>query len=147
MLNRAIQPALPAGAYQTFEISAPRNTHFRRATCAEVECPATVNGWVTVLDETSEQQAAAAYYIRKQSGRHFTEERNATGLTVFTFTAGQPCFDSGKHHVRVERQEHFLVRPGDFRALGRPRQHTRPEFWVEEFAEHQDQLARRIERG
>ena len=90
-----------------------------------------------------------AWYIRNQSGRRFTEDRDqAPGLTVFVFEAGQTCFDAGRHQTRLERPELYIVRGGDWRGhTGNERKHTRPEHWVEDFAEHQQQLADRIKKG
>lgn len=141
----------PVGAYQTFAIEAPTATHWHKATCAEVECWAHVNGWQSVIDEGTEKGQGQAYYIRRQSGRRFREHRNEVGLTVFSFEAGQVCFNADSHRTRIDRPEILIVRPGDWR--GNPegpnavRHHTRPEFWVEEFAEHQDMLSRLVERG
>jgi hypothetical protein len=148
--GNTIMPALPARAFKTFQIVSPTSTHFRPATCAEVECDATVNGWVTTVDETTELGQKQAHYIRKLSGRLFKENRTPTGLTEFTFPAGQPCFRKDDHKVRIGRQELFITRDGDWRGnpLGtRPRQHTRPEHWVEEFQENQQALVDRMERG
>jgi hypothetical protein len=149
--GQRLPPALPSGAYKTFQIVAPLKTHFRKATCVEADCPHYLNGFRTRVDERTERGMAQAYYIRKESGRRFTEDRDATGLTVFTFEAGQRCFGSDAHRVRVERPELFLTHPGDWRwrptSGQQPYQHTRPEFWTEEFAENQQNLTDRIERG
>jgi hypothetical protein len=40
-----------------------------------------------------------------------------------------------------------MVRPGDWRGLGRPRTHARPEHWVEEFQENQQWIRDRQEAG
>lgn len=131
--------------YQTFQIKAPLSTHWRKATCAEFECKNMQNGWRTTLDATNE---AAIYYIRKTSGRSFREYRNEAGQFVFEFTPGQTCF--GEHRVRLERDELFIVKDGDYRGNPRrtaPRVHQRPADWVDQFAEHQDKLKTLHERG
>lgn len=147
--GQRLPPAMPVQAYKTFQIVAPIKTHFRKATCAEANCPHYLNGFRTRIDESTELGQRQAYYIRKESGRRFTEERDEVGLTVFTFEAGQRCFSSDDHRVRIEREEIFLTRGGDWRGnpTGERYQHTRSEFWTEEFAEHQQKLADRIERG
>lgn len=145
------EPVFPVGAYQTFSISAPSATHWRRATCDEVECWAYRNGFTLAIDERTQQGQGQAYYIRKQSGRRFRETRDERGLTIFNFEAGQSCFNADSHRTRIDRPEILVVRPGDWR--GNPdgpsavRRHTRPEHWVEEFAEHQDMLSRLVQRG
>jgi hypothetical protein len=143
-------PGMPVQAMRTYGISSPIATHYRRATCAEVECGPTVNGWKSLADESTPDGQRRAHYIRKQSGRHFSEGREGS-LTVFWFPPGQMCFDSGndQHMVSLERPATFLVRDGDWRGnpSGSRRVHQRPEDWVEDFAENLDQVKTQIERG
>lgn len=147
-VNR-IQPKLPAGAYQTFALSAPLATHFRAGTCAEVgDCEPYQNGWRTTVDETTELGQQQAHYIRKIAGRAFKESRGEGGLTVFEFPAGQQCFRT--HRVRIDRPEHCLAWRGDWRVQPRRDDITvfqRGDQWVDSFAEHQDKLATALERG
>jgi len=146
-LNR-FEPAMSPQDYKTYRIALPKSTHFADSTCEDVECAAYANGWRSLIDESAELGAKQAFYIRKQSGRGFTESRTPEGLTEFLFRPGQPCFT--QHKVRTELPEIFMVQGGDFR--GNPRgtpavTHTRPEHWVEDFAEHQDKLNTILERG
>lgn len=147
-LNR-IEPAAPPAAYRTYAITAPRQTHWRAATCAEVGCAAHTHGWTTTVDISTELGQGQAYYIRRESGRSYTEETTGPGLVRFTFGPGQRCFRSDTHRVRTGRPEIFVVRGGDWRGnpVGDKRQHTRAEHWVEDFAEHQDRIASRQQRG
>lgn len=149
-INR-ITPNLPAAAYRTFQISRPLATHWRLATCAEDDCAQYLNGWKSVIDESTDLGQKQAYYIRRQSGRKFTESTDEQpGLTVFTFEAGQRCFASDKHRVPIDRMENYLVKGGDWRGnpTGTPtRKHSRAEFWVEEFQENQDKLIQHQQRG
>lgn len=147
MANR-IDPAMPIEAYQTFRIVSPQATHFRAATCAEVSCEHYLHGWQSTIDETTVLGGQQAHYIRQQSGRGYREERLPTGLTRFTFEAGQTCF-GGEHQVRLDRPEHYLVQDGDWRGnpTGRTRTHTSAADWVEDFGEHQQRIADQIERG
>jgi hypothetical protein len=152
-----IVPALPAAGYQTYQISAPLATHWQPATCAEVDCPDHLNGWQTVVDETTELGQRQAHAIRRLLGRRFTEEPGgfgiaqvpSAGMTVFTFEAGQKCF-RGPHKKRIEREERFFVTGGDWRGnpAGMPRRvHTKPDFWVEDMAGALDGVRRIRERG
>jgi len=88
-----------------------------------------------------------AHYIRRESGRKFTEERTPAGLTEFTFEAGQKCFAT--HELRNSRPERFLVTGGDWRGnpTGERREHVNAADWTEDFALHQDRLKTVIERG
>jgi len=139
-----IQPAGPAQAYRTFQVLAPFSTHFRPATCAEIDCPAYLNGWNTVIDESADLGKTQAHYIRNQSGRRYTEVREAA-LTTFTFEAGQECFR--EHQARMDRPEIYLVKDGDWRMSQNPRRHANADDWLDDFSNHQDQLKTRMERG
>jgi hypothetical protein len=142
-----ISPQGPPEAYKTYGIRAPKETHFRPATCGEVDCSAYLYGWKTTIDEGTVLGRMQAHYIRKESGRRYEEEWN-NGLTTFYFEAGQHCF--AQHQTALEREPIFLVKDGDWRGNPRrtnPRIHTKPEHWVEDFAEHQQALKERIEHG
>lgn len=141
------EPLLPAHAKKTYSIMAPRATHFRKATCSEVDCEAEEFGWVSVIDEGTELGKRQAHYIRKLSGRRFHEEHSELeGRTVFTFEAGQSCFT--EHEVPLGKPELYIVRDGDLQQnLGNVRQHTRPEDWVDDLATHQQKIADAIQEG
>ena len=132
---------------QHFTVSRPLATHFRAATCKETDCPHYLNGWVTIVPVVSPQ----ADYIRSESGRHFTEEKQADGLTAFKFPPGQKCFnDPADHAARIPRARHDHKRPLDIPELytvgglghqtevvsGRhgniTRTHERAKDWVED---------------
>jgi hypothetical protein len=134
-----IAPTIGAQHVQTWNISAPRSTHFRPATCAEVECDPHVHGWVTVVPAGSDLEA-----IVRRSGRSFTEERRDGGLIAFTFPAGQTCFLVGEHVVPLERPELYLVRDGDWRGNPRgtrPRRYDKAYQWVDDMATHLERIA------
>lgn len=150
-INR-ITPALANPmAYKTFAISQPAATHFRPGTCAEAECGPHVNGWASIIDESTDLGRRQAYYIRKRSGRRFAEHRNEAGMTVFTFEPGQSCFasDSKAHLVPLERPVNHYVWSGDWRVTPNRQDVTpmRGEDWVDAFANHQDKLKSTLERG
>lgn len=143
-----LDPAGPAYAYKTYELDAPLSTHYRPASCAQVECPQQAGGWRTPVDESTELGQRQAHYIRRVSGRHFTEHRDEAGLTVFTFDPGQTCF--AQHQVPLEREPVFLVVDGDWRGNPygtRPYRHRNAGDWIEDFGGHQQDIADRIERG
>ncbi|MFI2349699.1 hypothetical protein ACH492_22130 [Streptomyces sp. NPDC019443] len=145
-LNRSAERhLLPVTSYQTFEINAPAATHFRKGTCVEAECPHYLNGWRTRVEGLPPEMLHAA----KTSGRRFREEHIAEGETWLVFEAGQPCFRASQHRVRIERPELYIARAGDSRGNpnGQVTRHTRPEHWVEQFAENQDNLATVQQRG
>lgn len=142
------ESAMPVRAMQTFAISAPKSTHTRKATCEEVECPQYLRGWTMKVDLGTDLGQKQAYYIKHHSGRSYKVADQRDGLVTLEFRGGQDCFR--EHRVPTGRPERFLVKGGDHR--GNPlntktRVHTKPEFWVEEFAENQDRLKTAIEKG
>lgn len=144
-LNR-IAPRGAAGLYKTYAIAMPIKTHYRDATCAEVECEANLQGWVTTVDVATELGRKQANYIRMASGRAFTPSEAGT-LVRFEFPAGQKCF--AQHRIALDRPQVFSVRDGDWR--GNPRGtapvQRRPEDWVDDFANHQQKLADKMQEG
>lgn len=153
-------PALPPNSYKTYQIAAPLPTHYRFASCEEVDCAAYRLGWRTVVDEDKARLA-------RHSGRKYTETRDPAGLVVFDFPAGQRCFRqppprllgrdvnaepamAGRVHVKpLERPELFLVGAGDHR-MYHPRaamRHSGPDAWLDDFATHQELIAAQVERG
>lgn len=144
------EPHGPAIGYRTFGYRRPLATHWRPATCAEVECPHYLHGWMTPADERTDLGIAQAYYIRHKSGRGYREHRDEIGRTIFVFAPGQRCFRSDQHRLPIiERPALWIVRDGDWRGnpTGWSRTHIRGEHWVEEWAEHQDRLRTRQQRG
>lgn len=139
---------LGAESYQTFQIVAPKDTHTVPATCEEVECVHYLRGWMMKIDLGTELGKRQAHYIKYSSGRAFTWENLGDGLVTLTFRSGQKCFQ--EHRKAIERDPVFRVKGGDKR--GNPlrvptRVHTKPEFWVEEFAENQQKIADAVEKG
>lgn len=146
-LNRPA-PLLDATEMKTYGIVSPRSTHFRRATCQEVDCQANARGWKTILDPLDPNQSAMIQYVQTQSGRRFNEYKLEDGKVVFMFPAGQICFAT--HQVSLERPANYIVRDGDWRGNPRGTQtrvHARPEDWVEDFALHQNNLIENLNRG
>lgn len=138
----------PVQAMQTFQILAPKSTHTRVISCEEAECRAYANGWRVTVDLGTELGQKQAFYIKNHSGRSYRKVSVSGTMVELEFAGGQPCFT--EHRVRNDLPEVFRVKGGDYRGnpLKTPtRVHKRPEFWVEEFAENQDRLKTRFERG
>jgi hypothetical protein len=144
-----IPPAGPPGAYKTYSISSPIETHTRPGTCEDAGCLANRHGWKTTIDVSTGLGKRQHDYIEsKVHGRHFTVEWTSIDMVTYTFPAGQVCF-AAPHQVALERPAFFLVKDGDYR--GNPFG-TRPvrrdvDDWVDDFANHQQALHDRIERG
>ena len=141
-----IEPLMEPGAYKTYAIVSPLATHFRPATCAEVDCPHFLHGWRTRIETLTAELLREA----RNSGRHYTVQQIAEGESYLVFQAGQPCFKASQHRTRMDRPPLYIVRDGDHRGNPRgtkARLHQRPENWVEDFAGHQQKLADEIEKG
>lgn len=139
---------MPPNRYQTFQIISPRATHFRDATCREVNCVASQRGWRQRIDIKTVDGQKTAYWIRMHSARAYTVERtNTAGVLDFVFAPGQRCFT--KHEVPLNRPEIFVTRHGNpFMPLQQTNpQRYRPDQWVEQFAELTDKLATTQKRG
>lgn len=148
------QMKLPVGMMRTYGLAAPQATHFRRATCQEVDCPNYANGWKSGFDVTVPEKAHAANMIRlhyKAGAFTYEELRDGAGRVVkvvFTFAAGQQCFDP--HSVPLERDPIAYRRGGDFR--GNPTGelttvHSDLGDWLDDFGNHQLKIQQQYERG
>jgi hypothetical protein len=141
-LNRII-PGAPVSAFKTYSVNQGPDLMIRW-TCEEIRCEAWLNGWRTLIDESTPFGQAQAAYIRHKAGRTFREQRDVGGLTVFTFESHQRCF--AEHKTQPQR---FGVRHGDFRGNpdGWSRAHANAADWLEDFAEHQQRVAADQARG
>lgn len=143
-----VDPALPVNMMKTYELSAPTNTHRRKASCQEIECEAHLQGWTTTVDVSTELGARQANYIRLHSKRSFTvEEKPGTTLVSFHFYPGQECF--AQHTLPLFRPPILSVRGGDWRGnpTGQVMQHSRPEDWIDDCQNTLDAVRDVAERG
>ena len=109
-LNRPT-PRLPVEKMRTHAISAPTASHWRKATCAELDCEHYLKGWVLATAGLS----SADVHLAKTSGRRFLVTRDEQGAEVLNFVAGQPCFRADEHRKRLDREPWFYARNGDWR--------------------------------
>lgn len=137
---------MPVTEYKTYAVATPQETHFRKASCREVECLAHQNGWRTCVDTSTDLGARQANYIRLHSGRAYTVIESAP-LVTFVFPAGQECFNT--HRVRLDKPELYVARDGDWRGnpTGRRLVHKNGDDWLDDFANHQDAISTLIQRG
>lgn len=149
-INR-ITPNMPVGAYQTYGIAVPLRTHWRGATCAEVDCRSYQNGWATRVLPGSDDEALL---LRAADGavdghrRRYVTQPDGDGFVRYVFYAEQPCFAAGSHRVRADRPEIYTVRGGDWRAATSDvRTFDRHDQWVDHFATNQDRVKTAQERG
>ena len=152
-------PVLPVQAMKTYSVSTPLATHWRLATCEEIDCPNFLNGWAVAI--TPDQLGQQLDHDIKRSGKRFDRltvaeaEARFAGMSfagavfVYIFAAGQACFSQGtpKHQIQIDRPEIFSVRGGDHRGTTSERRVMRPQDWKENFIEHQERLKTAQERG
>lgn len=146
------EPARPVTLMQTYGLSAPQATHYRRASCREVDCPNYANGWVSGFDVTDPEQARACRIVREKSGRLFTvQEISGRGGVIanvlLTFGPGQECFL--QHRVQLEREPVYFLRDGDFRGnpTGRKIVFSSHVPFLDDWGEHQEKIKTLVERG
>ncbi len=86
----------------------PVETHFRPATCEEVDCPDWFNGFDAFISTDDE---ARLYYIRydPRCGQQFVETQESEGLVRFRFPPGQRCFKAYDHKIRLDRAPIYLL--------------------------------------
>lgn len=125
----------------------PRDTHFRPATCAEVDCDHYLHGWRSLIDESTDLGQRQAHYIRTKSGRGFTERRDEAGITEFTFEAGQACFRASEHRTNVGRKPLFVVDSLNDSGRVSRRLHSSADPWADDLHGHLDDLIGDISKG
>lgn len=145
--NRVVAQSRPENM-KTYQIRAPKKTHFRVATCEEIECPNFLYGWKTIVDPSTDIGRAQRQYIKNDTTRKATSYRREDSLVEFTFEAGQTCFQT--HYLRLDNEALYLVKGGDWR--GNPRgealkQHANADDWVDDFANNQLKLIEIAQRG
>ncbi len=140
-----VQPLMPVGAYKTYRMLQPQESHFRPATCAEAGCLAYRHGWKTRVESLHPAQERAI----RTGRRRFTEVHVAQGENWLLFEAGQPCFEQSTHRVPVGLPQIYVVQGGDWRGnpSGYVRRHVNGDDWTDDFATHQDRLATQLQRG
>lgn len=144
-----ITPPMPATMYKSHVLAQPLTTHWRRATCAEVDCPRYLNGWKSPLDLSTEDGRNCALWIRTMSGLRFTEEITGPDQVTFLFPAGQMCARADRHRLPLDRPPVMLVRGGDHRGnpTGYRRLFGKAEDWRDDLWEHLDVLRDQRARG
>lgn len=120
--------------HKAYSLAAPLRTHYRKATCQEVECKHHREGWTYDVAQLDMEMIRAI----RVSGRRWNE-RELNGHTYWVFPPGQQCFKT--HQVRIDREPFYYVTPN---ATGlivpAARQHKNGDDWTDDFANHQDKI-------
>lgn len=135
---RVYSPSDPS-LMRTYNLLRPVSTHFRPATCVEVDCPDYTRGWRTRIPVGDEARLA----LIRNCGLRFAE---TTGLDSpereFVFEPGQPCFRSASHRLSLEVPAVHKIRDGR-RDLGA----VSAQGWHDDLGEHLDKIRTIQERG
>ncbi len=124
---------------RTYNILQPVQTHFRKATCEEVDCDAYRNGWRTRIPRGEEALLRTA----RASGRAYVEVTSVEdGMIELIFEPGQKCFRESQHRVSLDRPAIHVVRDGSKQA-----QRISPQGWHDDLGEHLDRIRTAQERG
>lgn len=136
------QPAGDPRSYKTFGIRAPLSTHFRKATCEEVDCADWRYGWKLRWDVLSESDR----HLITHCGRKYVIDQE-----WIIFEAGQPCFRFDVHRTRVDRPELYLVKGSHMsmasRHAGGAMQHKNVEDWIDDFQNTTDKVVQQLKEG
>jgi hypothetical protein len=91
-----------------WRIETPRSSHYRTASCAEVNCVSYYLGFQVLLTLDGTQDYLMVEI--RQSKMEYTEEQIGGGLIRFVFSPGQECFEgqAGEHKTNLERDPIFL---------------------------------------
>lgn len=146
-LRRVITPALPAQAYKSYAMRYPLNSHWRKATCAEFGCRDYQRGFVAHVDTSTPLGQAQYDYLTRDKTRSPVAEKTSEHTFSFTYPPGTQPFASPAHdhRVKADRPPLLLVVGGDWRGNPHGVQttvHRSAEDWQDDFATHQDRLAR-----
>lgn len=142
-----VRPTLVQPGRQKFVVDAPLETHWRDASCEEVECQFWRAGFTSVLDTAQERHRdIIAWLDSGATGLQFVKVRKADTLMEIHFPPGQQCLESrlpyakqGRpHRVRLDRLAHFSQQT----ASGVLRVFDRPEHMTECMNEERAQLER-----
>ena len=146
ILNR-VAPKMDVQAYQTYGIARPKRTHWKLATCAQVDCPRRERGWRQTIDLNTPLGQDQARYIKTHAGRSYTKVGQMNGVVELEFAAGQDCFT--EHRVPLDRDSLFTLRRGDWRGnpTGQAPQVLSPIAWRDNYGENQEKLAELAKRG
>lgn len=146
-----VAPRMAVQQYQTFSVHMPAESHWRPASCEEVDCPKWRNGWKTSFVPGTADGDKIRFFIKNSTiKRTYTVVRLADRTEV-VFPAGMECFKqdhpSTRHRLPIPKPQIHVVRGGDWRASTTERKVVKAPEWVDRFATNQDKLKTLIERG
>lgn len=150
-LNR-IHPRLGPEFYQSYTMSMPLSTHWRKVTCEQYECDDYKYGFVLDVDTSTELGQKQFHYVTHDKSRRYSMQRPGLNSFKFVYPPGNAGFAGPQHdhYLPIGREPIFLVKGGDWRGnpRGTPtRVHTEVGHWIEDCALNQQFLADVAKRG
>lgn len=146
-----ITPAVGPEHYRSYTISMPLSSHWRLATCEEVDCLQYLQGFVQLVDVSTDLGLRQYEYLaKKDKDRSPIIHRVNMYDFRFVYRPGTPCMRRGDHRLPIGREPLYLVQGGDWR--GNPlqipvRRHKKVDFWVEDFALNQIRISEVQKKG
>ena len=124
-----------------YQATFPLESHWRQASCKEIDCPNYVMGWVTKIEVGSDMDS----YIREVSkGKKYKLIREGD-LNAYYFESGQECFkgQAGQHRIKLERGA-WLTKNAPIRSpLFLEQKAMDVDKWIDEFNEDSYRSTRR----
>lgn len=145
--RKRITPKLSPHLFKTYRTSSPLTSHYRKATCQEIDCRFYREGWTFRVQDMTAQDL----YMVKQLGKRYTEQHIEEGVDYLVFEPGQTCFAESQHFIPLDRPAFFFRGHGDFRLIGthgspdsarweRSAKEMTAEDWVDSFQNDVDKL-------
>ncbi len=127
------------GSYKTYKIASPLSTHYRAATCAEINCLAYKEGWTY---NKASLIAEDLYDIVTKAGKRYREMALDDSNEMYVvFEPGQVCFQAASHRISLERPEIYYAGRGHHTVFSTGRAAIlETDQWLESFINHQDML-------
>tara|TARA_R100000808_G_C2124537_1_gene135030 strand:+ start:229 stop:621 length:393 start_codon:yes stop_codon:yes gene_type:complete len=122
--------SLGAARQTTYRAIKPIATHFRQATCQEVNCLNYTRGWKTILPVNHE----GINWIRQSNYRYNEVTDLDNNMVEFIFEAGQNCFKQSKHVISLDKPAIFAIQD----ANGLKKQEANE--WIDKFDNHLTKL-------
>ncbi len=145
-----IAPAAGPENFKTYSWSRPLSTHWRKATCEEVQCEDFTNGFVFTCDISTPLGERQYNYCSHDRERSYTIDEEGPYIRHFIYPPGNRGFAGNKHDHRlpVGREPLYAVRAGDWRKyLAPPVQHKYVDDWIEDMSENQNRIIEIQRRG
>ena len=116
-----------------YQATWPKDSHWRQATCKEVDCPQYIMGWVTRVIVGSDMDD----YIKEVSRVRKYKVVREGELNAYYFEAGQQCFkgEAGAHYKKLERGAWLTKNAPNRHPMFLEQTAMEADRWMDEFNE------------